>query len=56
MFNRAFGHLPAWVLWTGAGYLAPREGVGTGLWIARQPTRRLEFLRSDQGFTVRAWL
>lgn len=39
-----------------AGYLAPREGVGAGLWIVRQLTWRLEFLRSDAGFTARVWL
>jgi anti-sigma regulatory factor (Ser/Thr protein kinase) len=39
-----------------AGYLAPRAGVGTGLWIARQLAWRIEFLRSSQGFTARAWL
>src|SRR5439155_1362380 len=26
-----------------AGYLAPREGIGAGLWIARQLTWRIEF-------------
>ena len=39
-----------------AGYLAPREGVGTGLWVARQLTWRLEFFRSTHGFTARIWL
>jgi anti-sigma regulatory factor (Ser/Thr protein kinase) len=39
-----------------AGYLAPREGSGAGLWIARQLTWRLEFLRSADGFTARIWL
>ena len=39
-----------------AGYLAPREGVGTGLWIARQLTWELEFFGSPQGFTARTWL
>ena len=39
-----------------AGYLAPREGVGTGLWVARQLTWRIEFLRSPSGFTTRIWL
>jgi anti-sigma regulatory factor (Ser/Thr protein kinase) len=38
------------------GYLAPREGVGTGLWVARQLTWRIEFFRASHGFTVRAWL
>jgi hypothetical protein len=39
-----------------AGYLAPRQGVGAGLWVARQLTWRLEFLRSPDGFTARIWL
>ena len=39
-----------------AGYLAPREGVGTGLWVARQLTWRIEFFRSPSGFTTRIWL
>jgi anti-sigma regulatory factor (Ser/Thr protein kinase) len=39
-----------------AGYLAPREGVGRGLWIARQLTWLIESFRSPQGFTVRIWL
>jgi anti-sigma regulatory factor (Ser/Thr protein kinase) len=36
-----------------AGYLAPRHGVGTGLWVARQLTWRIEFFRSRAGFTAR---
>ncbi len=40
----------------GAGYLAPREGIGTGLWVARQLTWRIEFFRSPRGFTARIWL
>jgi anti-sigma regulatory factor (Ser/Thr protein kinase) len=39
-----------------AGYLAPRPGVGSGLWVARQLTWRTEFFRSAQGFTARIWL
>jgi anti-sigma regulatory factor (Ser/Thr protein kinase) len=39
-----------------AGYLAPRPGMGTGLWVARQLTWRLESFRSARGFTVRTWL
>lgn len=39
-----------------AGYLAPREGTGTGLWVARQLTWRLESFDSPRGFTVRIWL
>lgn len=39
-----------------AGYLAPREGVGTGLWVARQLTWRIEFFASPLGFTARIWL
>src|SRR5215211_2354019 len=40
----------------GAGYLAPRKGAGTGLWVARQLTWRIDFFRSPQGFTARSWL
>jgi anti-sigma regulatory factor (Ser/Thr protein kinase) len=39
-----------------AGHLAPRAGVVTGLWVARQLTWRIEFLRSPAGFTARVWL
>ncbi len=39
-----------------AGYLAPREGTGSGLWIARQLTWRVEYFHSPRGFTVRIWL
>jgi anti-sigma regulatory factor (Ser/Thr protein kinase) len=39
-----------------AGYLAPREGTGTGLWVARQLAWRLEFFDSPNGFTARIWL
>jgi anti-sigma regulatory factor (Ser/Thr protein kinase) len=39
-----------------AGYLAPREGFGAGLWVARQLTWRLEFFRSSHGFTARLWV
>jgi len=39
-----------------AGYLAPRPGVGAGLWVARQLVWDLEFLRSPTGFTARLWL
>jgi anti-sigma regulatory factor (Ser/Thr protein kinase) len=39
-----------------AGYLAPRAGRGTGLWVARQLTWEIEFLRSASGFTTRIWL
>jgi anti-sigma regulatory factor (Ser/Thr protein kinase) len=39
-----------------AGYLAPREGIGTGLWVARQLTWRIEFFHSSRGFTSRIWL
>jgi anti-sigma regulatory factor (Ser/Thr protein kinase) len=39
-----------------AGYLAPRAGVGTGLWVARQLAWRLELFRSSHGFTARIWL
>lgn len=39
-----------------AGYLAPREGTGTGLWVARQLAWRIEFFGSPRGFTARIWL
>ena len=39
-----------------AGYLAPRAGTGSGLWVARQLTWRLESFDSPRGFTVRIWL
>jgi anti-sigma regulatory factor (Ser/Thr protein kinase) len=39
-----------------AGYLAPRDGVGTGLCVARQLTWRIELFRSPAGFTARVWL
>ena len=39
-----------------AGYLPPRKGIGRGLWVARQLTWRIDFFRSPQGFTARAWL
>jgi anti-sigma regulatory factor (Ser/Thr protein kinase) len=39
-----------------AGYLAPREGTGTGLWVARQVAWRIELFQSAQGFTARIWL
>ena len=38
-----------------AGYLVPREGVGTGLWVARQLAWRLEFFHAPHGFTARIW-
>jgi anti-sigma regulatory factor (Ser/Thr protein kinase) len=39
-----------------AGYLVPRPGTGTGLWVTRQLTWRLESFHSARGFTVRMWL
>jgi anti-sigma regulatory factor (Ser/Thr protein kinase) len=39
-----------------AGYLAPRAGVGAGLWVARQLTWRIDFFPSPQEFTTRIWL
>jgi anti-sigma regulatory factor (Ser/Thr protein kinase) len=39
-----------------AGYLAPRAGIGRGLWVARQLSWRLEFFSSPRGFTARIWM
>ncbi len=39
-----------------AGFLAPRAGIGRGLWVARQLTWRIEFFHSPRGFTARLWL
>jgi anti-sigma regulatory factor (Ser/Thr protein kinase) len=39
-----------------AGYLVPRAGTGSGLWVARQLTWRVECFGSPRGFTVRIWL
>jgi anti-sigma regulatory factor (Ser/Thr protein kinase) len=39
-----------------AGYLAPRQDLGSGLWVARQLTWRIEFFQSPTGFTTRMWL
>lgn len=39
-----------------AGYLAPRPGVGSGVWVARQLTWLIEFFQSPNGFTTRIWL
>jgi anti-sigma regulatory factor (Ser/Thr protein kinase) len=39
-----------------AGYLVPRDGVGTGLWVVRQLAWRLEFFHSPAGFTARLWV
>jgi anti-sigma regulatory factor (Ser/Thr protein kinase) len=39
-----------------AGYLAPRPGIGSGLWVARQLTWLIEFFQSPNGFTTRIWL
>jgi anti-sigma regulatory factor (Ser/Thr protein kinase) len=36
-----------------AGYLAPRPGIGTGLWVARQLTWQMDFFRGPDGFTAR---
>jgi anti-sigma regulatory factor (Ser/Thr protein kinase) len=38
-----------------AGYLAPREGIGAGLWFARQVAWQIEFFHSPTGFTTRIW-
>jgi anti-sigma regulatory factor (Ser/Thr protein kinase) len=39
-----------------AGYLAPGRSLGTGLWVARQLTWKLESFHAPRGFTVRLWL
>jgi anti-sigma regulatory factor (Ser/Thr protein kinase) len=39
-----------------AGYIAPREGTGRGLWVARQLMWKVESFDSPRGFTVRVWL
>jgi anti-sigma regulatory factor (Ser/Thr protein kinase) len=41
-----------------AGYIPPPQenANGTGLWVVRQLTHRLEFLTSPQGFTTRLWV
>ena len=39
-----------------AGYLAPRNGSGAGLGVARQLAWQIEFFRSPSGFTARIWL
>jgi anti-sigma regulatory factor (Ser/Thr protein kinase) len=36
-----------------AGYLAPRPGSGSGLWIARQLTWQIDFFHAAAGFTAR---
>jgi anti-sigma regulatory factor (Ser/Thr protein kinase) len=36
-----------------AGYIAPRAGTGTGLWVARQLAWSVESFHSPRGFTVR---
>jgi anti-sigma regulatory factor (Ser/Thr protein kinase) len=39
-----------------AGYLVPREGVGSGLWVARRLAWRVELFQSPRGFAVRIWM
>ncbi len=39
-----------------AGFLAPRQGIGRGLWVARQLTWQIDFFQSPLGFTARIWL
>jgi anti-sigma regulatory factor (Ser/Thr protein kinase) len=36
-----------------AGYLAPRPGSGSGLWVARQLTWQIDFFHAADGFTAR---
>jgi anti-sigma regulatory factor (Ser/Thr protein kinase) len=38
-----------------AGYIVPRAGTGSGLWVARQLVWRLESFHAPRGFTVRLW-
>jgi anti-sigma regulatory factor (Ser/Thr protein kinase) len=38
------------------GYIVPRPGTGSGLWVARQLVWWLESFRSPRGFTVRLWM
>jgi anti-sigma regulatory factor (Ser/Thr protein kinase) len=38
-----------------AGYVVPREGSGSGLWVARQLAWLVECFDSPRGFTVRVW-
>jgi anti-sigma regulatory factor (Ser/Thr protein kinase) len=38
-----------------AGYVVPREGSGSGLWVARQLAWLVESFDSPRGFTVRVW-
>jgi anti-sigma regulatory factor (Ser/Thr protein kinase) len=41
-----------------AGYIPPHpgNGRGSGLWVARQLTERLEMISSDRGLTTRLWV
>jgi MEDS: MEthanogen/methylotroph, DcmR Sensory domain/Histidine kinase-like ATPase domain len=39
-----------------AGYLAPRSGQGSGLWVARQLAWQIDFCSSSDGFTARVRL
>jgi anti-sigma regulatory factor (Ser/Thr protein kinase) len=41
-----------------AGYVPPKHDTanGNGLWVVRQLTHRVEFLRSPRGFTTRLWI
>jgi anti-sigma regulatory factor (Ser/Thr protein kinase) len=39
-----------------AGYLAPRPGSGSGLWVARQLTWQLDFFHTPHGFTAQILL
>ena len=39
-----------------AGYLAPRQGIGAGLWVARQLTWQIDFFQAADGFTARILL
>jgi anti-sigma regulatory factor (Ser/Thr protein kinase) len=39
-----------------AGFIAPRPGLGRGLWIARRLTWQIEVFSAPDGFTARVWL
>jgi anti-sigma regulatory factor (Ser/Thr protein kinase) len=61
--GRAYGRFVCEVIDRGGGFndptlgfVAPRPGTPSGLWVARQLTWSIETFRSPRGFTVRMWL